>query len=65
MEEERIIEIETRLAYQGKLLSDLDEVVRNFAERVEKLEKKLRLLESALLENREEMEPHNTPPPHY
>lgn len=63
--EDRTIEFETRLAYQEKLLSDLDEVVQAFALRVEILEKKLRHLQSAQLEPQDEMEPHNTPPPHY
>ncbi len=63
--EERIIELETRVAYQDKLLSDLDEVVQTFAKRVEKLERRLRDLEDSQLEHQPEMEPHNTPPPHY
>lgn len=61
--DERLIELETRVAYQEKLLSDLDEVVQDFAKRVERIEKRLRSL--AQNEPREEMEPHNTPPPHY
>ncbi len=63
--EERIIELETRVAYQEKLLCDLDEVVQAFAKRVEKVEKRLRHLKDKQLEPQEEMEPHNTPPPHY
>ena len=60
--DERIIELETRVAYQEKLLCDLDEVVQTFAKRVERVEQRLRGLESTQLD---EMEPHNTPPPHY
>lgn len=63
--DDRITELETRVAYQEKLLSDLDEVILAFAERVEILEKKIRHLNSAQLEPQDEMEPHNTPPPHY
>ncbi|MEM7351645.1 MAG: SlyX family protein [Acidobacteriota bacterium] len=63
--EDRIIELETRVAYQEKLLSDLDEVVQAFAKRVEVLEKRLQTLRDAQLEHPGEMEPHNTPPPHY
>ncbi len=63
--EERIIELETRVAYQEKLLCDLDEVVQAFAKRVEKVEQRLRNLKSTRLEHPDEMEPHNTPPPHY
>ncbi len=62
---ERIIELETRVAYQEKLLSDLDEVVQAFAMRVEKAERRLRDLKAAQHEHQGEMEPHNTPPPHY
>ena len=63
--EERIIELETRVAYQEKLLCDLDEVVQAFAKRVEKAEQSLRRLKSAQFEHQDEMEPHNTQPPHY
>ncbi len=63
--EDRIIELEERVAYQGKLLAELDEVVQAFAKRVEELERKLRVLKDAQLEQPAEMEPHNTQPPHY
>ncbi len=63
--DERIIELETRVAYQEKLLCDLDEVVQAFAKRVEKVEQRLRGLEGTQLELQDEMEPHSTPPPHY
>ena len=65
MDEERIIELESRVAYQSKLLSELDEVVRAFAERVERAERKIQRLETAQQQQRDVMEPHNTPPPHY
>ncbi|MEO1084968.1 MAG: SlyX family protein [Acidobacteriota bacterium] len=63
--EERIIELETRVAYQEKLISDLDDVIRDFTERVQKAERRILRLESERLEAQEPMEPHNTPPPHY
>ncbi len=63
--DERIIELETRVAYQDKLLSDLDEVVQIFAKRVETVEQKLRLLELKQGEHQGEIEPHHSPPPHY
>lgn len=65
MDEERIIELETRVAYQDKLLNDLDEVVQQFAKRVEQAEQKIRRLEAAQMEGQDVIEPHNTPPPHY
>lgn len=64
--DERIIELETRVAYQDKLLADLDEVVQVFAKRVETVEKKLRLLEEKQKNAYQgEIEPHHSPPPHY
>ena len=63
--EERIIELETRVAYQEKLLCDLDEVVQAFAKRVEKVEGQLRRLKGTQLEQQDDMEPHDTRPPHY
>lgn len=63
--EDRIIELETRVAYQDKLLSDLDEVIQVFAKRVETLEKKVRLLEEKQKELLGEIEPHDSLPPHY
>ena len=60
--EERIIELETRVAYQDKLLCDLDEVVQTFGKRLEKAEQKLRDLQNTQLEHQAEAEP---PPPHY
>ncbi|MEM1177551.1 MAG: SlyX family protein [Acidobacteriota bacterium] len=63
--EDRIIELETRVAYQEKLISELDDVVRVFADRVERAERRILRLESERLEAQEPMEPHNTKPPHY
>lgn len=62
--EERLIELEERLAYQSKLLADLDEVVLVFTQRIEKLESVVRELEQSP-RGTEELEPHDTPPPHY
>lgn len=63
--EERIIELETLVAYQRKLLSELDEVVQEFAKRVESLEKRAGRIEDAQVELRSSLEPDTTPPPHY
>ena len=63
--DQRIIELEERVAYQEKLLCDLDEVVQAFAKRVEQVERRLRDLKATKLEQQGDMEPHNTPPPHY
>ena len=63
--EKRIEELEIQAAYQAKLLSELDEVLQEFGKSLGTLEKRVRRLEDAHNEHREEMEPHNTPPPHY
>lgn len=63
--EERIIELEARVAYQDKTIGDLDEVVRLFASRVERLERRVAGLAQAVLEGHEEVGPAHDPPPHY
>lgn len=60
--EDRLIQLEERVAHQEKLLSELDEVVIAFARRVEGLE---RLVESSIVDQGESNERHDTPPPHY
>lgn len=63
--EDRIIELETRAAYQAKLLHDLDEVLQSFGKRLDLMEAKLKRLEEQQSRPQDDMEPHNTPPPHY
>ena len=63
--DERLIELETRVAYQDKLLADLDEVVQVLAKQLDKAERKIRQLEATQQKHQEVLEPHNTPPPHY
>jgi uncharacterized coiled-coil protein SlyX len=59
--EERLTELEIRLAYQEKVIAALDEVVRDFAARVERVER--------WQKEREQSEtpfgPPDEPPPHY
>lgn len=63
--EDRIIELETRVAYQAKLLEDLDGVILSFGKLLDAMEKRVRRLEDQQQEPLDPMEPHNTPPPHY
>jgi SlyX protein len=63
--EERIVELEIRVAYQDKVIADLDEVVRAFTERVEKLERELEELKETALAGGPEVGPSDDPPPHY
>lgn len=60
--EERIIELETRVAYQERLLASLDEVVREFTVRVQGLERKLRSMHAL---GEPDLDTGDDPPPHY
>jgi SlyX protein len=63
--DERIMELETRVALQDRTIADLDEVVRLFASRVERLERRLSELTDELSRDREGVGPHDEQPPHY
>lgn len=60
--EERIVELEVRLAYQDKLIADLDEVLRSFVARVEMLEREVRELKQTAVT---QVGPPDETPPHY
>jgi len=62
--EERLVELEIRIAHQDKAISDLDEVVRAFARKVEAIEEQLRALQRATGDVGP-VGPANEPPPHY
>jgi uncharacterized coiled-coil protein SlyX len=61
MSEDRLTELEIRVAYQDQVIAALDEVVRDFAARVVELERRLREREAA----ETPVGPQNEPPPHY
>ncbi len=61
--EDRIAELEIRIAFQGKLVAQLDEVVREFADRVELLESKFEELRQST--DPPPVGPAHDPPPHY
>ncbi len=63
--DERIVDLEVRLAYQDKIIADLDEVVRAFTRRVEVLEREIDLMKQTLKEGVPEVGPQNEKPPHY
>lgn len=62
--EERVTELEVRLAYQDKVIAALDDVVRDFAARVERLERAARA-PRAVAEADVPIEPPEDLPPHY
>ena len=63
--DDRIVELEVRAAYQDKLIADLDEVIRAFAERVTVLEREVRLLKETMKAGVPDVGPQDERPPHY
>ena len=60
--ENRIVDLEIRLAYQDKLIAQLDEVVREFANRVDALERRVSEHEMSA---DPDIGPGDDRPPHY
>jgi uncharacterized coiled-coil protein SlyX len=63
--DERIDDLETRLSQHEDTIATLDEVVREFALRVERLERTLEDLRVATAEGRDDTGPADEKPPHY
>jgi uncharacterized coiled-coil protein SlyX len=62
---ERFLRLETKLAYQEKLLAELNEVVLERSQALERLELRLSRLERALREPEAEGHLPHEKPPHY
>lgn len=62
--QDRIIELEMRIAHQDRTIADLDDVVREFADRVAALEKQVRELRESSGAGGD-IGPDEGPPPHY
>ncbi|MCG8424035.1 MAG: SlyX family protein [Proteobacteria bacterium] len=62
--DQRIIALETRIAYQDHLLASLDEVVQEFTARVESLERTVGELRASL-SGLSDAGPADQSPPHY
>ena len=63
--DERVTELEIRLAYQDHVISALDEVVRVFTRRVEDLERTVTELRDGAINPPTPMGAINEAPPHY
>ena len=59
----RVIDLEVRISYQERTIESLSEVVREFAGRVEELERRLRALAEAA--DSDPIGPALDKPPHY
>jgi len=59
----QMIDLEVRVAYQERLIGQLDEVIRELATRMERVENDLAELRSST--DAEPIGPQDEPPPHY
>jgi SlyX protein len=63
-DDDRFMDLEIKLAYQERLIKDLDALVRAFGARLDESDRKLEELKSSL-GPAVPMGPANEPPPHY
>ncbi len=61
---EALIDLEVRVAFQGKTIAELDAVVRSLFSRIDTLERQLSELRAAG-DGETPLGPANEPPPHY
>jgi uncharacterized coiled-coil protein SlyX len=62
---ERLYDLEIKLAFQDKLIRELDVLVRTFGDRLDAAERELAQLKAALRPPEAGIGPANEPPPHY
>ena len=63
---EHLVDLDVKLAYQERLIRDLDALVREFGARLDKTERELVQLKESMRGGGEvPMGPANEPPPHY
>lgn len=62
---EWLVDVEVKLAYQERLIRDLDALVRDFAARLDETDRELAQLKQAVRSPEVPLGPANDPPPHY
>jgi uncharacterized coiled-coil protein SlyX len=62
---ECLVDLEVKLAYQERLIRDLDALVREFGSRLDKTQRDLEQLKQSVRGGEVPMGPANEPPPHY
>jgi SlyX protein len=63
--DDRLDELEIKLAYQEKLIRELDALVRSFGDKLDETTRELRELKQAMRSPPGTTGPANEPPPHY
>jgi uncharacterized coiled-coil protein SlyX len=62
---ERLEDLEVKLAFQDKLIRELDALVRTFGDRLDHAERELAQLKASIRSPEGALGPANEPPPHY
>jgi len=62
---ERLEDLEVKLAFQDRLIRELDSLVRTFGDRLAAAERELAQLKAGVRSAEPIMGPANEPPPHY
>ena len=62
---ERIEDLEVKLAFQDKLIRELDALVRTFGDKLDATERELKAIKESLRSPENPLGPTNEPPPHY
>lgn len=62
---EQIIDLEVKLAYQDRLIKDLDSLVREFGTKLDAMTRELDALKQGMRSPEVAMGPANDKPPHY
>ena len=62
---ERLEDLEVKLAFQDKLIKELDALVRTFGDRLDTTSRELEALKQSVRSPETPLGPANEPPPHY
>jgi uncharacterized coiled-coil protein SlyX len=62
---ERLEDLEVKLAFQDKLIRELDALVRTIGDRLDEVQRELKALKEGVRSPEAGMGPQNEPPPHY
>jgi SlyX protein len=62
---ERLEDLEVKLAFQDRLIRELDALVRTFGDKLDKTSRELEALKQSIRSPEPTLGPANEPPPHY